>query len=202
MNHPHHHVHDASPGPGLSASSSRRGGRCELTSSQALAALEELLGTTADPTLHGGAEMEITSGDGDIAVLALARHYRVDGDGIWLRPLANPATKPGAPYFAEHGNQAMCLNANGPIQLHPGPPRIVLTEAGYQHNQPPTITIGPATNNRVQDVANWDWFTLNIADADRLRLAACTPEIESWPPDPNRAELMAAWPTEWGPLPT
>jgi len=153
----------------------------ELTSLQVIETLEQILGTTADPSLHPGAEIEIRS-DTNVAVLALGRNYRIDETRVWLRPLANP---PGSDdnYFTADGNQAMCLGATGQVQLN-SPARLVLREAGYEHNSGPTIEIRPATGTRRHDLSNWDLFTLTASAGDRQRLAACTPELEPWPTNP------------------
>lgn len=161
----------------------------ELTDLNVVEMLAQLLGTGQDPADHAGAEMEVSCGpdDPDIVVVALGRDYRIDGDGIWLRPLGSPAPEHGpGPFFGERGNHARKLTAAGTVQLHQNPTQIVLVEDGYEDldTPAPTLTIRTATGVAANVVWRWDWFTMSLPDNDRLALTTCTPEMNAWPNNP------------------
>jgi len=159
--------------------------RHELTSSQVLEQLSELLGTGADPSEHAGAEIIISGPDSNPTVLALSRDFRADVDGVWMRPLSNPPEDHNRPYFIEQGNEALCLKANGNVEVTQNPSRILLTEAGHEHfGVAPKIEIRTATGQAAETVSIWDWFTLSLTTSDSDILAACTPELEQWPNNP------------------
>jgi|GEM_PF-5576913 len=156
--------------------------RRELTSSQAIELLEEILGTDADPGYHQGAEFQVRSSD-DTAVIALARNFRVVDDGVWLRPLTRIPTD-AVPFFIEPGNEAMRLQADGLVQLFSQPPRIVMTEATEGHGEGPEIEIRPASGDRIGQVSSWDLFTLELDDESGMRIASCDHLGEAWPRNP------------------
>ena len=127
------------------------------------ARLAELLAGNGE--LGGGAEIEVRDADGGMALLApLARHYRVEGDVVWIRPVVGgyvPRGEPGLPPYAFHLNEARprALAVDGLVEV--GERKLVFRTAGAQlvHIRP----AGPAT---LAELERWDTFCVVVLSAE------------------------------------
>lgn len=118
--------------------------------------LRALLG---DPT-RGGAELEVTDPDGTTAFLAaIARHYRTDGDVLWIRPiLGGHDPGDGQPYtFDLDAARRRGLHHH---QVDIDGRDVVLLLASGQHAR-----IRRARAARHADLERWDTWLLTAVDA-------------------------------------
>lgn len=151
-----------------------------LTNPSVIELLEQLLGTHEDVGYHPGAEMEVSAeGEDEIVVVALARHYRIDGAGIWMRPLGRPGPA-SHPYFIEPGNHVRLMEADGTVKV--ASDHISLRET----DSAAVLKIRAATDDRRAHVSAWDDFYLQSSTEEAADLDACIPDLEDrgrWPED-------------------
>jgi hypothetical protein len=126
------------------------------------ARLSQLL--AGDGQLHGGAEIEARDPDGSVALLApLARHYRVDDDVLWIRPIVGgyaPAGAPGLPPYAFHLNEARPRALAVEALVESGE-ELVFRTAGGQ-----LVRIRPAGPQTSAELERWDTFCAVVLSAE------------------------------------
>jgi len=158
--------------------------------------LADLLGVGHDPSTHPGAEMIIQSPlaaramghnnqHDNPAIVALARHYRIDKGGAanhaWLRPLARiPLNYP--PRFEPTHNHPRRLTYEH-MKVENG--ALWCTEVAGQtaDHDDMEIQIRPATGQRIEHIKLWDTFYLELPAADAQDLDTCNPN-SPWPTNP------------------
>ena len=126
------------------------------------ARLAELLGGGDD--LESGAELEVHDLEGNVVFLApLARHYRVEDDALWIRPVVGgyePERAVGAPVYAFSLNEARARGLS-PLENMAvvGEELVVLTGAGQEAH---IRQAGPTT---MPELERWDAFFYNVLSA-------------------------------------
>ena len=112
--------------------------------------------------LESGAELEVLDLDGTVAFLApLARHYRVAGGALWVRPVVGGyAPVQGAvPYaFSLNEARARALPLDD-VRLEGG--EIVLSTRADQ-----VARIRPAGPETLPELQRWDAFVLTVLDSE------------------------------------
>ena len=126
------------------------------------ARLAELLGGGDD--LESGAELEVHDLEGNVVFLApLARHYRIEDDALWIRPVVGgyePERAVGAPVYAFSLNEARARGLS-PLENMAvvGEELVVLTGAGQEAH---IRQAGPTT---MPELERWDAFFYNVLSA-------------------------------------
>ena len=124
--------------------------------------LAELLRGGED--LEWGAELEVRDPSGEMVLLApLARHYRVDEDVVWIRPVVGgyqPERVVGAPAYAFSLNEARA-RALAPLEeiVVVGDELVVVTGTGQEAH---IRQAGPTT---MPELERWDAFFYNVLSA-------------------------------------
>jgi hypothetical protein len=121
-----------------------------------LAHLEFLL-AGAGRDLEGGAEIEVSDPGGEVVFLApLARHYRLDDEGIlWLRPVVGgyrPVPENGVPPYA------FSLAAARRRGLLPTEARRDGEDLVFELNTGQRARIRPARGEALAELQRWDSF--------------------------------------------
>ncbi len=114
--------------------------------------------------LQGGAELEVAEPDGAVAFLApLARHYRLEGDTLWVRPVVGgyqpSGDEPGLPPYAFSLNQARA-RALSLAGLRVEGDELVLPQPSGQVAH--IRQAGPAT---LAELQRWDTFFYTVLSA-------------------------------------
>ncbi|HEV2811307.1 MAG TPA: hypothetical protein VGV93_13035 [Acidimicrobiales bacterium] len=126
------------------------------------ARLAELLSGGDD--LESGAELEVHDLAGKVVFLApLARHYRIEDDALWIRPVVGgyePERAVGAPVYAFSLNEARARGLS-PLEniAVVGEELVVRTGAGQEAH---IRRAGPTT---MPELERWDAFFYNVLSA-------------------------------------
>ena len=141
---------------------------------------EELLARWlgGDPDLQAGAELEVAEADGTVVFLVpLARHHRLEGDTLWVRPVVGgyepSGDEPGLPPYAFSLNQARA-RALPLDDVHLEGDEIVLPTRADQ-----VARIRPAGPETFAELERWDTFVLTVLDAEE-EAALDLVEGDSW----------------------
>lgn len=124
--------------------------------------------------LDSGAEIEVRELDGTVAFLApLARHYRVDGDTLWIRPVVGGYVPPGGmPY-------AFSLNAARARALPLDDVRLEGDEIVIPAGADQVAHLRPAGPETLAELERWDTSVLTALDAEE-EAALDRVEGDSW----------------------
>ena len=117
-----------------------------------------------DPDLQAGAELEVAEADGTVVFLApLARHHRLEGDTLWLRPVVGgyepSGDEPGLPPYAFSLNQARA-RALSLAELSSEGEELVLPQPGGQ-----VARIRQAGRPTLAELERWDTFFYTVLSA-------------------------------------
>ena len=115
--------------------------------------------------LQAGAELEVLDADGAVALVApLARHYRIEGDTLWVRPVVGgyqmPGGEPGLPPYAFSLNQARA-RALSLAGVRVEAEEVVLPQPSGQVAR--IRRAGPAAQAELE---RWDTFVYTMLSAD------------------------------------
>lgn len=123
--------------------------------------------------LQAGAELEVAEPDGNLVFLApLARHHRLEGDTLWVRPVVGgyepSGDEPGLPPYAFSLNQARA-RALSMAALRAEGNHLVLPQPSGQ-----VARIRQASRATLAELERWDTFFYTVlsateeAELDRL----------------------------------
>jgi hypothetical protein len=112
--------------------------------------------------LDGGAELEVSDPDGEMVFLApLARHHRVEGGTVWVRPVVGGYRPQGWTEYV-FSLDAARPRALCPVSVRREGPDLVLQLSSGQVGR-----IRPAGPETLPELQRWDTFYYNVLTAEQ-----------------------------------